>query len=314
MARPLNFRQIEAFRAVMQTGTTTAAAAMLHTTQPSISRLLAQAQAATQLKLFDVQKGRLRPTHEARQLFETVQRHFLGLEHIEHNIAVLRKSGTGRLRIGCTPALGLAVMPKVAAAFSREHPEIHINLQTVGAVALREGLMHGLYDLVLTTTPIPHPQFESQIVHRSSMVCVMDGAHRLAKRSHVDVGELSGEVLITLNADDPIAVELRRVLAECGVEPGATMETTYSATICMMALEGIGVGIVNPHVASVFAERLTVLPLRPACPVDVFLAFAPQSAPSTIAERFAGLLRDHFRALPARPGTRRTAAGPARRR
>ena len=76
----------------------------------------------------------------------------------------------------------------------------------------------------------------------------------------------------------------------------------------------IGVGIVNPHVASVFAERLTVLPLRPACPVDVFLAFAPQSAPSTIAERFAGLLRDHFRALPARPGTRRTAAGPARRR
>ncbi|REN20915.1 LysR family transcriptional regulator, partial [Mycobacterium tuberculosis] len=53
MSRPLNFRQIEAFRAVMQTGTTTAAAAMLHTTQPSVSRLLAQIQNATQLKLFD---------------------------------------------------------------------------------------------------------------------------------------------------------------------------------------------------------------------------------------------------------------------
>jgi len=74
MSRPLNFRQIEAFRAVMQTGTTTAAAALLHTTQPSVSRLLSQIQHATGLKLFDIHKGRLRPTHEARQLFDTVQR------------------------------------------------------------------------------------------------------------------------------------------------------------------------------------------------------------------------------------------------
>jgi hypothetical protein len=33
MSRPLSAREIEAFRAVMQTGTTTAAARLLHTTQ-----------------------------------------------------------------------------------------------------------------------------------------------------------------------------------------------------------------------------------------------------------------------------------------
>ena len=45
MARQLKFRQIEAFRAVMLTGTTISAAQMLYTTHPSISRLLAQVQA-----------------------------------------------------------------------------------------------------------------------------------------------------------------------------------------------------------------------------------------------------------------------------
>ena len=49
MSRPLSSREIEAFRAVMQTGTTTAAARLLHTTQPSVSRLLAQMQAAAGL-------------------------------------------------------------------------------------------------------------------------------------------------------------------------------------------------------------------------------------------------------------------------
>jgi DNA-binding transcriptional LysR family regulator len=57
MPRPLSFKEIEAFRAVMQTGTTTAAAQLLHTTQPSISRLLAQMQTSADLKLFDMHKG-----------------------------------------------------------------------------------------------------------------------------------------------------------------------------------------------------------------------------------------------------------------
>ena len=66
MSRPLNFRQIEAFHAVMLAGTTTGAAQMLRTTQPSVSRLLAQAQQASGLKLFDMERGRLRPTREAK--------------------------------------------------------------------------------------------------------------------------------------------------------------------------------------------------------------------------------------------------------
>ena len=92
MSRPLNFRQIEAFHAVMLAGTTTGAAQMLRTTQPSVSRLLAQTQQATGLRLFDMERGRLRPTREAKDLFDTVQRHFVGLERIEDRVAAMRRS------------------------------------------------------------------------------------------------------------------------------------------------------------------------------------------------------------------------------
>ena len=121
MSRPLSAREIEAFRAVMQTGTTTAAARLLHTTQPSVSRLLAQMQAAAGLKLFDMHKGRLRPTAEAVELFATVQQHFLGRERIERDLAALRQSGAGTLRIGCTPALGLSVIPAVVRSFAQRY-------------------------------------------------------------------------------------------------------------------------------------------------------------------------------------------------
>ncbi|SFP89177.1 DNA-binding transcriptional regulator, LysR family [Variovorax sp. PDC80] len=295
MSRPLNFRQIEAFRAVMQTGTTTAAAAMLHTTQPSVSRLLAQIQSATQLKLFDIHKGRLRPTHEARQLFETVQRHFLGLDRIEQSVAVMRKSGAGSLRVGCTPALGLSVMPPVIHAFSRRYPQVHVNLQTVGSHALREGLLYGLYDVALTTSGISDPQIEAVPLHRSDAVCVLHPGHPLASRASLHVRDLKDQVLLTLNADDEIHQQFLGTLQQHRVEAAATVETTYSVTICMMAAQGTGIGIVNPYVASVFARDLKVLPLRPRCPVEASMALSPQSAPSAIAEDFVGLLKAYFR-------------------
>ena len=295
MTRPLNFRQIEAFQALMQSGTTTAAATLLHTTQPSVSRLIAQVQSATGLKLFDNHKGRLRPTPEAQALFDTVRQHFLGLDRIERSVAALRKSGTGTLRLACTPALALSVMPKAVHAFSLEHPEVHVNLQTVGSIGLRDGLVHGQYDLGLTTSALEHDQIDTEIVHRAQVVCVMHPDHPLARKKDVHIRDMRDRMLLVLNADDEIQQPFLRTLQEFDIEPAGTVETTYSGTICMMAAQGTGIGIVNPYVASVFAEQLHIAPLQPRFGVSVSMAFAPQAAPSAMADRFAALVRERLR-------------------
>ena len=119
MARGLNPRQIEAFRAVMQAGTVTAAAEVLHTTQPSVSRLLAQLARETRLTLFDHHQGRLRPTPEAQALLMVVERHFEGMDAIALQIGAIRRSGVGSLRVGCTPALALSVLPQVVHVTGR---------------------------------------------------------------------------------------------------------------------------------------------------------------------------------------------------
>ena len=53
------FRQVEIFWAVMTTGSATAAAEMLHTSQPTVSRELALFEKNTQLELFRRQAGKL---------------------------------------------------------------------------------------------------------------------------------------------------------------------------------------------------------------------------------------------------------------
>ena len=102
--------------------------------------------------------------------------------------------------------------------------------------------------------------------------------------------------------DDEIYLQLKGTMEQHGIAAASTVETTYSATICMLAAQGTGVGVVNPYIASVFAQQLRSLPLLPRCPVEVVLAFAPQSAPSTMAEHFATLLQNHFQDLPGGAG------------
>ena len=187
MSTRLNFRQIEAFRAVMLTGTTIAAADMLNTTQPSISRSIAQMQAATKLKLFELDRGRLRPTPEAVMLFEAVQRNFLGLEAVEETVSLLRRAGVGRLRVACTPALGMSVMPAVMAKFKTRQPDVHITLRTISSYDVREGLLNGLYDLGITTNSLQleGAQLQTKVVDQVAAVCVMARSHPLAGNAHI---------------------------------------------------------------------------------------------------------------------------------
>ena len=298
MPRPLKFRQIEAFRAVMQTGTTTAAAHLLNTTQPSVSRLLGQMAAATGLKLFEQERGRLQPTREARELFDTVERNFLGLDRIEQRVATLRRSGAGTLRIGCTPALALSLMPSVVAAFCRKHPQVHVSLQTHGGHQLWEGVQHGAFDLILSTMAGARMEAKVATLHRGRTVCVMHAQHPLATRTRLHVRDLQGQVLLTLPSGDEFQAQFQQVLEAQAVEPAATVETTYSFTICRMAAEGAGIGIVNPYVASVFARDVRVVPLAPVLPVEIVRGYPPQYAPSQMAEAFAALFQGELKKLP----------------
>jgi len=297
MSRPLNFRQIEAFRAVMLTGTTTGAAQMLRTTQPSVSRLLAQAQQACGVKLFDLERGRLRPTREAKDLFDTVKRHFAGLERIEDRVAAMRRSGTGVLRLACTPALGLGVMPAALEAFLQQYPDVHINMQTVGSQYLREGLLHGTYDVVITTAELDDANLSLRRLHRSSAVCVMRPDHALAGQESVDIGDLNARRLLVLNADDDVHQQLRGAMRARAVQPQGEIETTYSSTICALAAAGSGVGVVNAYIARVFSGQLAIRPFTPRLPVQVSMAYPGQIAPSDVTEAFAHVLEARFAAL-----------------
>lgn len=294
MARSPNARQLEAFKAVILGGTTTAAAQILNTSQPAISRLLAQLQANCGIRLFENQRGRLSPTPEAGELFNAVQRHFLGIEKIDQIVAALRQSGMGVLRVACTPVLGLSVLPEVIGAFKRDYPSVPLSLETTSTHLIRDGLLNGLYDIALSTSDIRAMGLDVAVIHQDRSVCVMPKMHPLAAKASVHVRDLKGLPLLAHNPDDAAQQLLQKALAKHNVTPSSVIETSYSATICVMAAAGLGVGLVSPYAASTFADRIVSRPFSPSILVHTQMARAPHAARSMLATQFEKLLRSHF--------------------
>ncbi|MEZ0168245.1 LysR substrate-binding domain-containing protein [Microvirga sp. TS319] len=292
MSKPYSFQQIQAFKAVMETGTTTTAAIALNTTQPSISRKLADFQRATGLKLFEHHHGRLRPTREGRQLYESVRRNFEGLEKIETAVGILRKSGAGVLRLGSTSTLATGLLPQVIKRFLAQFPGTFVGLQTLPTPQLADLLNQNLIDLAVTTGDVDPSIFETRVMTTTSAVCIVPQNHPLARADWVDLEELRRHQMILLNDSDNIVIRMRELLARLGAPENIVVETNSSITICALVVAGVGVGIVNPYIANTMSQGLVIKELRPSIRVDVSLARSMALAPSLLGEAFSRLLAD----------------------
>ena len=95
----LRFRQLQAFHAIIETGTVTGAADLLAISQPGISNLLSQLENQSPVRLFERRNGRLIPTPEANVLFQEVDTVVRSLDHVQQTLLHLQDMRLGQLQI-----------------------------------------------------------------------------------------------------------------------------------------------------------------------------------------------------------------------
>lgn len=289
---PLQIRQVEVFRAVMGTGTVSAAAQLMGISQPAATQLLQALQAATGLRLFERAGGRLRPTPEGQALYGEVQRAFRGLEELDRAVEALRGFNAARLRVGALHALSVHLVPRAIRSFREAQPDTRIALQVQSSNALRDMVLAGRLDLGIVADESRTEGLRASTFYRLPAMCAFAPGHRFAGLRQVGLADLEGESFITLNPEDRMRQRLEQSLQKAGVRLDAVVETPYSSTLCALALEGVGVALVNPLTA------LTYLPLglqlrrfQPAIEFHARLVFPSDRPQSDLARRFVSTLR-----------------------
>lgn len=286
MGQP-NIRQIEAFRSLMVTGSTTVSARMMGITQPAVSRLLRDLQEGLGLKLLQKRGTRLVPTAEGTALYAEVERSFIGLDRIRQAADEIRTRRTGALRIAVLPALANGFLPRFAGRFMAERPELDLSLHGVISPLVVDWVTSRQCDFGFSELPIAHPDLPIIAMPKLARVAVMPKGHRLSSKSVVRPEDMAGENFISLKLGSQSRYAIDQVFSSRNISRVMRVETHLSEIMCGIVSSGYGVAICDPFTASEFASRGVVTkPFVPEIPFDFGVLLPPGETLDGIGQDF----------------------------
>ncbi len=291
----LNLRQVEAFRAVFQTGSMTAAGELMGGSQPAVSRLIRDLEAETGLPLFERAGGRVIATPDAVALIREVERSFHGLDRVARAAAELRHRREGALRIAASVAPSFFCLPAVIRQFQIAWPGVALSLKTGTSPEILDLVAMQQCDLGVAVVAPDAPGVAVQALPAHEAVCVLPEGHALAAKDAVTAADLEGLPLLVLSDYSHLQQQFTAQLEAAGVAPDVVFESSFSASLCPLIAEGAGIGVLDPLTARAHAGRGVVLrPFRPAVTYELKVLF-PAARPRGERETaFADMLHRYL--------------------
>jgi DNA-binding transcriptional LysR family regulator len=245
----LSQRALEAFLAVMSTGSISAGASELAISQPAVSRHVRDLEAATGLRLFDRIGNRVSPTEAAHALADEVERAFVGLAEIETAAREIRRGRREHLRIAAMPVLSMTLLADVVADVQAAGnlPDLEIlsasTQNVVRLVARRQAVLGFVAPL------LEMPEIRLLAHERVPLRCIMRAGDPLAGKTLIDPEDLADRSIISYSSTTATGAALEQVYARMRQPPRIIVRARLSPVISALALRGVGIGIVDAFTA-----------------------------------------------------------------
>jgi DNA-binding transcriptional LysR family regulator len=255
-------RRMQVLRAVVTSGSVTAAATNLGYTPSAISQQVAalEKQAGTAL-LERVGRG-VRPTAAGRLLTEHAAIIGKQVAEAETALADLRAGRTGRLAIRYFATAGATVIAPALARFRREFPGVRVDLKMTDPDDPLPALTRGRADLAIVVRAHHRPADGIHLVHLldDPYRVVLPKRHRLAAKRVVDLADLADEAWVSSESAGPCLDALRDGCAAAGFSPNFVVESEDHATAQGFVAAGLGISLI-PEMG--LARRHPAVAVRP---------------------------------------------------
>jgi len=293
----LNLRHIEAFRAVMLTGSVVGAARLMSVTQPGVSRTIGLMELRIGYPLFERRGRRLVPTPEADALYREIEHLYGSIERIGQVAQDIRFQRAGALRIATLPALAQWLVPRGITRFLASRPNVTVFVQSLPSRQIAELVSTRQFDVGVVELPVSRPAIEIEPFDPVQSMAVMPASHRLAGKGKISLKDLDGERMVLLSQHSYVRYQIDDAFSALGVAPNVVLETPSSSIACALVAAGAGVTLVSKWTAVPFAgPDLVVRPVKQAIESRYAIIFPQLAARQTLAEAFANDLRAEIRA------------------
>ncbi|HCG8128791.1 LysR family transcriptional regulator [Vibrio parahaemolyticus] len=292
----MNLRQLEVFYAIMQAGTVSGAARLLHVSQPNVSRVLAHTEQQLSFALFERVKGRLVPTQEAKALLPEAEKVYQQLGQFR-SLTNKVKQGTQHLRVGAPPVLAAHLLAPTVALLSKEHG-ISFELLTANRDELCSGLLKHELDVAIAFGEETPPAIMGHVLLKENLALIAPKSAAIPAEKTVILEELISHDLpiIGLDSRDPLGLLLHQTLSARDEHyQHAITVRSYSAAAELVKHQA-GFAIVDPWTAKQYRQddAVSVHALEPNMSFSVSILFAEHTPQSIATKQFITALKQQM--------------------
>ncbi|MGR0277812.1 LysR substrate-binding domain-containing protein [Marinomonas dokdonensis] len=164
----ITLRQLQIFEAVVHTGSVTAAADLVHISQPAASQALRELEALLGRPLFRRHGKRLQITPQARHLLPQARAVLSQIEQIESMGNADELSGS--LHLAASVSIGNYLLPKQMSDFKKQHPNIRFNLDIGNTQSVIQQLLTGKAEVGFIEGYCQHAELMTQTWLKDELV------------------------------------------------------------------------------------------------------------------------------------------------
>lgn len=295
----LSFRQLQAFREVMRTGSISEAARALNRTQPAVSAMIASLEEELGLKLFERQRGRLVRKPEAEFFFEETEEILERLTRTARTMQEISSLKEGRLGIACMPASSQFMMPRLVADFVRDKPKVKVSLMMRASAVIEEWIASQQFDLGLAETPAPNRALSIE-TFELPCVCALRHDDPLAAKPLIEARDLSGLPLAVLQEGHPNLLSTQRAFREQNARFESRFELRNFQPALKLVEEQLCYCICDPITASSYFDyqgqnaELVFRPFAPLVSLSVSILQPAHRPASALTAAFTEILREEL--------------------
>lgn len=244
----MDFKNLNTFIQVAESGSFTRAAEILGYSQPTISIQIKQLEESLGIKLFDRIGHTVRLTEKGRDALDYAQRICQLCREMETD-GENKKDICGSIRLGMSDSLCTVLLNRGFSSFREQYPGISLTIEAAGTDELFRLLDHNEVDIVCTMdSHIYDTDYVVVDEEKIGVHFIVPSGHELASRSALTIGDLISHPVLATEKGMSYRRLLEERLARDSIALQPVLEIGNADLICSLVEQGIGISFLPDYV------------------------------------------------------------------
>jgi DNA-binding transcriptional LysR family regulator len=242
----ITFRQLKLFLALSETGSVSAAARLMHVTQPTASMQLKEVTQTIGVPLYEVISKKIHLTDMGRELAHTAREMVQTWAAFEQGVDGIKGLTRGKLRVAVV-STAKYFMPRLIGSFCKKYPEIDVSLEILNRDGVVQRMRDNLDDLYIMSQPPLDLDLSDEIFMTNPLVLIAGTRSSLVKASGVSLARLAEQRFILREKGSGTRMGVDQFFKKHKFRSDIRMELGSNEAVKEAVAGGLGIGIVSRH-------------------------------------------------------------------